>query len=328
MISSSGVVLECESKGWYPEPELFWLDAEGKLLSAGAPETVRGPDGLYTVSSRVTVEKSHSNSFTCRVQQSKIQQTRESQIHIPGQHQLIGPPQPIVAIVGDDVILPSHLEPATDAADMPVDWMRPDLDHSLVHQRYKGQEVVTRQNPSYVGRTSLFTDKLKHGNVSLKLSEVKLSDEGGYRCLLPSLKDPGRLAGLPMSMTHDHVHLNLSSGVVLECESKGWYPEPELFWLDAEGKLLSAGAPETVRGPDGLYTVSSRVTVEKSHSNSFTCRVQQLSINQSRDTHIHVPDDLFPPNHAIAITVRVVVPVMCISAVVFILWKKESLRNQ
>uniref|UniRef100_A0A667Z2L3 Ig-like domain-containing protein n=1 Tax=Myripristis murdjan TaxID=586833 RepID=A0A667Z2L3_9TELE len=105
-----------------------------------------------------------------------------------GQPQLIGPPQPIVAIVvGDDVILPSHLEPATDAADMPVDWMRPDLDHSLVHQRYKGQEVVTRQNPSYVGRTSLFTDKLKHGNVSLKLSEVKLSDEGGYRCLLPSL---------------------------------------------------------------------------------------------------------------------------------------------
>uniref|UniRef100_A0A667ZET9 Ig-like domain-containing protein n=1 Tax=Myripristis murdjan TaxID=586833 RepID=A0A667ZET9_9TELE len=92
-----------------------------------------------------------------------------------------------LAIVGDDVILPSHLEPATDAADMPVDWMRPDLDHSLVHQRYKGQEVVTRQNPSYVGRTSLFTDKLKHGNVSLKLSEVKLSDEGGYRCLLPSL---------------------------------------------------------------------------------------------------------------------------------------------
>ncbi|XP_029932570.1 butyrophilin-like protein 2 isoform X2 [Myripristis murdjan] len=339
-----------------------------------------------------------------------------------GQHQLIGPPQPIVAIVGDDVILPSHLEPATDAADMPVDWMRPDLDHSLVHQRYKGQEVVTRQNPSYVGRTSLFTDKLKHGNVSLKLSEVKLSDEGGYRCLLPSLPresfielivgaasspvinvtksssgvvleceskgwypEPelfwldaeGKLlsAGAPETVrgpdglytvssrvtvekshsnsftcrvqqlsinqsrdTHIHVPgaasspvLNMtksSSGVVLECESKGWYPEPELFWLDAEGKLLSAGAPETVRGPDGLYTVSSRVTVEKSHGNSFTCRVQQSKIQQTRETQIHVPDDLFPPNHAIAITVRVVVPVMCISAVVFILWKKESLRNQ
>ena len=77
--------------------------------------------------------------------------------------------------------------------------------------------------------------------------------------------------------------------VVLQCNSTGWYPEPEVFWLDGEGNLLSAGPTETVRGPDDLYTVSSRVTVEKRHSNSFTCRVQQNHINQTRETHIHVP---------------------------------------
>ena len=79
-----------------------------------------------------------------------------------------------------------------------------------------------------------------------------------------------------------------SDGVVLDCESRGWYPEPEVFWLDGEGNLLSAGPTETVRGPDDLYTVSSRVTVEKRHSNSFTCRVQQNHTNQIRETHIHV----------------------------------------
>ncbi|XP_045898540.1 butyrophilin subfamily 2 member A2-like, partial [Micropterus dolomieu] len=79
-----------------------------------------------------------------------------------------------------------------------------------------------------------------------------------------------------------------SDSVVLQCESAGWYPEPEVFWLDGEGNLLSAGPTETVRGPDDLYTVSSRVTVEKRHSNSFTCRVQQKDINQTRDTHIQV----------------------------------------
>ena len=78
-------------------------------------------------------------------------------------------------------------------------------------------------------------------------------------------------------------------GVVLQCNSTGWYPEPEVFWLDGEGNLLSAGPTETVRGPDDLYTVSSRVTVEKRHSNSFTCRVQQNSTNQTRETLIHVP---------------------------------------
>ncbi|KAK2863352.1 hypothetical protein Q5P01_002885 [Channa striata] len=80
---------------------------------------------------------------------------------------------------------------------------------------------------------------------------------------------------------------------MLQCESKGWYPEPEVLWLDGEGHVLSAGPTETVRGPDDLYTVSSRVTVDKRHGNTFTCRVQQTNINQTRETHIKVTDGFF-----------------------------------
>ena len=76
-----------------------------------------------------------------------------------------------------------------------------------------------------------------------------------------------------------------SDGVVLGCESKGWYPQPEVSWLDSEGKLLPAEPSETVRGTDGLYAVRSNVTVK----NTFTCRLQQHNINQTRDTHFHVP---------------------------------------
>ncbi len=79
-----------------------------------------------------------------------------------------------------------------------------------------------------------------------------------------------------------------SNGVSLQCESKGWYPKPEVLWLDGEGNVLSAGPAETVKGPDDLFSVSSRVTVEKRHSNRLTCRVQQRNINQTRETHIHV----------------------------------------
>ena len=80
--------------------------------------------------------------------------------------------------------------------------------------------------------------------------------------------------------------------VVLQCESKG---QPEVFWLDSEGNFLSAGPTETVRGPDYLYTVSSRLTVERRPSYNFTCRVQQNNINQTRETHFIVAgkSDLF-----------------------------------
>uniref|UniRef100_A0A667Z721 Ig-like domain-containing protein n=1 Tax=Myripristis murdjan TaxID=586833 RepID=A0A667Z721_9TELE len=105
----------------------------------------------------------------------------------PGQSLLIGPPQPIVAIVGDDTILPCHLEPAVAVIGRTVVWTRPDLKPSFVHVWREGLELLIDQHPSYKGRTSLFMDKLKHGDVSLKLSEVKLSDEGKYRCFIPSL---------------------------------------------------------------------------------------------------------------------------------------------
>uniref|UniRef100_A0A3Q1K796 Ig-like domain-containing protein n=1 Tax=Anabas testudineus TaxID=64144 RepID=A0A3Q1K796_ANATE len=210
---------------------------------------------------------------------------------------------PVVAVVGEHIILPCHLEPAVDARSMAVEWTRPDLKPRLVLVWRAGQKLnLDDENPSYRGRTSLLTDKLKNGDISLKLFKVKLSDGGKYKCYVPTLnRDSSSMTvkGAVSSPVISLVEIDKDSEtVVLQCESKGWYPEPELLWLDAEGKILSAGPTETVRGPDDLYTVSSRVTVEKRHSNNITCRVQQRNINHIRETQIKVTGDFFSPlNH-------------------------------
>ncbi|XP_054457254.1 butyrophilin subfamily 3 member A2-like [Anoplopoma fimbria] len=216
-----------------------------------------------------------------------------------GQPQLIGSSKPIVATLGDDIILPCHLEPAADASGLMVEWARPDLNPRFVHVWRSGVELASKKHKSFVGRTSLFIDELKSGNISLKLSKVTLADRGTYKCFLPGLNRQTLVQLVVASGAVSSAVITLAGmdrdkgGVVLDCESRGWYPEPEVLWLDAEGNLLSAGPTETVRGPDDLYTVSSRVTVEKRHSNSFTCRVQQKNTNQTRETHITVPDDFF-----------------------------------
>lgn len=106
-----------------------------------------------------------------------------------GQSQVIDPSQPIVAIVGDDIILPCHLKiPAdVDALGMTVEWARPDLDPRFVHLRRGGVELLLEEHALYTGRTSLFINNLKCGDISLKLSKVKLSDAGTYKCFLPTL---------------------------------------------------------------------------------------------------------------------------------------------
>uniref|UniRef100_A0A4W6EFS9 Ig-like domain-containing protein n=1 Tax=Lates calcarifer TaxID=8187 RepID=A0A4W6EFS9_LATCA len=145
-----------------------------------------------------------------------------------------------LATVGDDIILPCHLDPAVDAAPMTLEWTRPDLKPNFVHVR-RG------------GRTSLFINELKHGNISLKLSKVKLSDGGTYHCFIPKLDKRSSVELVVGKWTHTvfkycrfvwSVHLVKNSGRV--------------------------NMRRQSRGPDDLYTVSSRVTVEKRHSNSFT----------------------------------------------------------
>uniref|UniRef100_A0AAX7V5B8 Ig-like domain-containing protein n=1 Tax=Astatotilapia calliptera TaxID=8154 RepID=A0AAX7V5B8_ASTCA len=213
--------------------------------------------------------------------------------------QVVGPHQPVVALVDDDVILPCHVEPAEDVTAEILEWTRSDLNPRFVHVWRSGQDLVNTRNPSYRGRASLFINELKRGNISLKLSKVKLSDEGTYECSIPLMEKKSFVKLVVASDAATSPVISLSGidknrgGVVLQCESAGWYPEPELLWLDGEGNLLSAGPTETLRGPDDLYTVSSRVTVEKRHSNNITCRVQQKKISQNRETHIHVPEDFF-----------------------------------
>ncbi|XP_028420687.1 butyrophilin subfamily 1 member A1-like [Perca flavescens] len=201
-----------------------------------------------------------------------------------------GPSQPTLAKVGDEVILPCQLEPATKASGMTVEWARPDLNPRFVYVWRDGVELESKTHPSYKRTTKVFPEQ-KLGDVSLNLSKVKLSDGGTYKCFIPGHGDSliQLLVGAVNSLFIVSINIS-SSGVILQCESEGWYPEPEVLWLDGEGNLLSAGPPETVRGPDDLYTVSSRVTVEKRHSNSFTCRVQQKNINQTRETHIQIAE--------------------------------------
>ncbi|KAM7376921.1 hypothetical protein PAMA_013618 [Pampus argenteus] len=254
-----------------------------------------------------------------------------------GQNQLIGSSQPIVATVGDDIILPCHLKPAANVTEDTVEWTRPDLNPRYVHIWYIGLDLVHTQHPSYKGRTSLITEELKHGNISLKLSKVKLSDEGTYKCHIIWINKQSLVelvVGAASSPDIRVAETNTSSSrVVLQCESKGWYPEPEVFWLDGERKLLSAGPTETVRGPDDLYTVISRVTVEKKHSNNFICRVQQNHINQTRETHFIVSDKffMFQSNSGVSINIRwavsLAVCILLIFAVVFFVWRQNKRKK-
>uniref|UniRef100_A0A3Q1FLB5 Ig-like domain-containing protein n=1 Tax=Acanthochromis polyacanthus TaxID=80966 RepID=A0A3Q1FLB5_9TELE len=97
----------------------------------------------------------------------------------------MAPSESVVSMVGGDAVLPCRLEAGLDAAQVTVEWGRPDLEPRFVYIWHNGKELTNNQNAAYKGRASMSADELKQGNGSLKLTQLKISDNGRYRCYIP-----------------------------------------------------------------------------------------------------------------------------------------------
>nr|XP_055050904.1 butyrophilin subfamily 1 member A1-like isoform X1 [Misgurnus anguillicaudatus] len=194
------------------------------------------------------------------------------------QFAVVGPVAPLLAVSGEDVILPCSLKPNISAVNMRVEWFRLDLKDSVVHLYEDHEDKNTNQLQSYRGRTEVFKDELQKGNTSLKLSRVQISDEGLYKCFIQSKTNYDDITvdlrveavGSPPLITVDG--FDGSGGLHLQCESKGWYPEPELVWLDSEGVTLTSETTDKQRETDG-FRVKHMITVYNRDS-KYHCRVK------------------------------------------------------
>ncbi|XP_051571439.1 butyrophilin-like protein 3 [Myxocyprinus asiaticus] len=220
------------------------------------------------------------------------------------QYNVVGPTDPVLAVADEDVILPCTIKPDTSAEDMRVEWFRLDLQDSVVHLYEDHKDRNTDQSQSYRGRTQLFNQELQKGNASLKLSTVQVSDEGLYKCLIQSkswydditLNVTVEAVGTPPLITIDG--FDYSGGVHLQCESKGWNPEPELVWLDHEGVALKSEATDTQRDTDG-FSVKHTITVYNSDS-KYHCRVQMR--HHMLETEINISFITLLRKHAVTVT--------------------------
>ncbi|XP_069344345.1 myelin-oligodendrocyte glycoprotein [Eulemur rufifrons] len=98
-----------------------------------------------------------------------------------GQFRVIGPRHPIRALVGDEVELPCRVSPGKNATGMEVGWYRPPFSR-VVHLYRNGKDQDGEQAPEYRGRTELLKDTIGEGKVTLKIRNVRFSDEGGFTC--------------------------------------------------------------------------------------------------------------------------------------------------
>uniref|UniRef100_A0A8C6U3Y2 Immunoglobulin domain-containing protein n=1 Tax=Neogobius melanostomus TaxID=47308 RepID=A0A8C6U3Y2_9GOBI len=215
--------------------------------------------------------------------------------HLTGQT-LVVPSQPLVVPVGSEVTLPCQLESPR-----------------YVHIRRDGLDLLIGQNSLYLGRTRLSERGLAYGDMSLTLSRVRLSDAGTYHCFIPQMDTRAEVTLHVVSVSPVSVSLTKS-------ESRGWFPE--LVWLDSEGTVLTRARTEAQRGVnEETFSVNSRLSVEQSPGNSFTCRVRH---QETRHEYITVvPGEFLEAcsSCSVAWTLFVLGLILAAVAGAFVLWK-------
>ncbi|MED6250114.1 hypothetical protein ATANTOWER_024950 [Ataeniobius toweri] len=136
-----------------------------------------------------------SGLYRCKVMTDGGDDSARCQLSVSGESQVIGSHDPIIATVGQNVILPCHLEPPFNMGDLTVEWKFQDV---LVHLYPNRVEYLDAKQQRYKGRTSLFYYEMTNSNISLKLTNVTKEDEGNYFCSVPNLCSQVRMGNITL----------------------------------------------------------------------------------------------------------------------------------
>ncbi|KAM9111277.1 myelin-oligodendrocyte glycoprotein-like [Pangshura tecta] len=99
---------------------------------------------------------------------------------VAAQFTVTGPNRPIAASLDGEAVLPCHLSPRMSAENMELRWFRSPFS-AFVHLYRGGQDLCGQQMPEYRGRTELLKDDITNGRVSLRIHDIRPSDDGQYK---------------------------------------------------------------------------------------------------------------------------------------------------
>ncbi|XP_074975197.1 butyrophilin subfamily 1 member A1-like [Caretta caretta] len=235
-------------------------------------------------------------------------------VHFPAKFTVIGPPDPVAAILGQEAVLPCHLSPRMSAANMEVRWFRPEF-VSFVHLYRDGKDQYEGRMPEYEGRTELLKAGLTDGNVPLRILNIRPSDEGQYHCFVQDgtfyeetvleLRVAG-LGSAPLISVEGHQ----DGGIRVVCRSAGWYPEPEVLWKDFNGQRLPSLSETKSRGDNNLFETETVLIVTEHSNQNLSCCIRNTVLNQDKESAVYIADLFFPRVNPLMATLSVILVVL------------------
>ncbi|XP_038952163.1 butyrophilin subfamily 2 member A2 isoform X4 [Rattus norvegicus] len=213
---------------------------------------------------------------------------------LSAQFTVIGPAEPILAMVGENITLHCHLTPERNAEDMEVRWFRWRFSPAVLV--YRGhQERPEEQMVPYQGRTTFMSTDISKGRVALIIHNVTTYDNGIYYCYFQEGRSYDqatirlRVASLGSEPLIQMKTLEDGS-ILLKCTSGGWYPEPRAVWRDPYDEVVPALEEEYTADREGLFRVTMTIIIRDCCVRNMTCSINNTLLSQETASVILIPE--------------------------------------
>lgn len=75
-------------------------------------------------------------------------------------------------------------------------------------------------------------------------------------------------------------------GIVVECNSRGWFPEPQMEWRDSREEVIASASKTVSQDGDKLFNMHMTLLLNSSSSENITCCLRNPVTGQEERTSL------------------------------------------
>ncbi|KAM6217036.1 putative selection and upkeep of intraepithelial T-cells protein 1 homolog [Rhynchocyon petersi] len=196
----------------------------------------------------------------------------------------------VLAPVGGVAELSCQLSPQQSAEHMEVRWFR-DRYTQPVHLYKSGKDLYGETISRYVERTEFLKETIGEGKVTIRILNVNVDDNGQYHCFFKNgtFYDEA-ITDLKVTATSSQTQIFVNPptlyGIVVECNSGGWFPQPQMEWRDHSEDIIPATSTSNSQDSAKLYHMKMTLLLTSSFHRNVTCYLQNPINGQEERTSI------------------------------------------
>nr|XP_042128529.1 selection and upkeep of intraepithelial T-cells protein 2-like [Peromyscus maniculatus bairdii] len=215
----------------------------------------------------------------------------------PEKFTVTGLTRPVLTPLGGTLELSCQLSPPQQAQHMEIRWFRNHYTQPVYLYR-DGKDLHGETTSKYVERTELLKDAIGEGKVTLRIFNVTADDDGPYHCIF---KDgefyEEHITEVKVTVSSSNIQILMHSpnikGVMLECHSGGWFPQPHMEWRDSKGEIIPATSKSHSRDGNKLFNMTTTLFIKAHSHRNVTCYLQNHLTHQEESISIVLSGELF-----------------------------------